>query len=36
MDNPFGVGKKTYAGIDLFLLWDPEKKHDEKTGRAKI
>jgi hypothetical protein len=32
MDNPFEVGKKTYADIDLFLLWDLEKKLDEKTG----
>ena len=31
MDNPFEVGKKTYADIDLFLLWDLEKKLDEKT-----
>jgi len=35
MDNPFEVGKKTYADIDLFLLWDLEKKLDEKTGHAK-
>ena len=35
MDNPFEVGKKTYADIDLFLLWDLEKKLDEKTGYAK-
>ncbi len=26
MDNPFEVGKNTYADIDLFLLWDLEKK----------
>lgn len=32
MDNPFEVGKNTYADIDLFLLWDLEKKFDEKTG----
>jgi len=32
MDNPFEVGKKTYADIDMFLLWDLEKKLDEKTG----
>jgi len=31
MDNPFEVGKKTYADIDLFLLWDLEKHLDEKT-----
>jgi hypothetical protein len=35
MDNPFEVGKKTYADIDLFLLWDLEKKLDEKTGYTK-
>jgi hypothetical protein len=35
MDNPFEVGKKTYADIDLFLLWDLEKKLDEKTGYGK-
>jgi len=35
MDNPFDVGKKTYADIDLFLLWDLEKKLDEKTGYSK-
>lgn len=32
MDNPFEVGKKTCADIDLFLLWDPGKKLDGKTG----
>ncbi len=32
MDNPFEVGKNTYADIDLFLLWDLEKKLNEKTG----
>ena len=32
MDNPFEVGMKTYADIDLFLLWDLEKKLNEKTG----
>jgi hypothetical protein len=32
MDNPFEVGKNSYADIDLFLLWDLEKKLDEKTG----
>jgi len=26
MDNPFEVGKGTYADIDLFLLWDLEKE----------
>jgi hypothetical protein len=35
MDNPFEVGKKTYADIDLFLLWDLEKKLNEKTGYTK-
>jgi hypothetical protein len=35
MDNPFEVGKNTYADIDLFLLWDLEKKLDEKTGNNK-
>jgi hypothetical protein len=35
MDNPFEVGKNTYADIDLFLLWDLEKKLDEKTGYGK-
>ena len=32
MDNPFEVGKKTYADIDMFLLWDLEKKLNVKTG----
>ncbi|OPY48038.1 MAG: hypothetical protein A4E42_00194 [Methanoregulaceae archaeon PtaU1.Bin222] len=32
MDNPFEVGKNSYADIDLFLLWDLEKKFNEKTG----
>jgi hypothetical protein len=31
MDNPFEVGKKTYADIDLFLLWDLEKNLNGKT-----
>jgi hypothetical protein len=35
MDNPFEVGHKTYADIDMFLLWDLEKKLDEKTGYKK-
>jgi hypothetical protein len=35
MDNPFEVGKKTYADIDLFLLWDLEKKMNDKTGYGK-
>jgi hypothetical protein len=35
MDNPFEVGKSTFADIDLFLLWDLEKKLDEKTGYKK-
>jgi hypothetical protein len=32
MDNPFEVGKNSFADIDLFLLWDLEKKLNEKTG----
>lgn len=32
MDNPFEVGKNSYADVDLFLLWDLEKKLDAKTG----
>ena len=32
MDNPFEVGQKTFADIDLFLLWDLEKKLDEMTA----
>jgi hypothetical protein len=35
MDNPFELGKKTYADVDMFLLWDLEKKLDEKTGFKK-
>jgi hypothetical protein len=35
MDNPFEVGKKTYADIDLFLLWDLEENLNEKTGHQK-
>jgi hypothetical protein len=35
MDNPFEVGKKTYADIDLFLLWDLERNINEKTGYGK-
>lgn len=35
MDNPFEVGQKSYADIDMFLLWDLEKKLDEKTGFQK-
>ena len=35
MDNSFDVGKKTYADIDLFLLWALEKKLDDKTGYGK-
>jgi hypothetical protein len=35
MDNPFEVGKNTYADIDLFLLCDLENKLDEKTGYGK-
>ena len=35
MDNPFEVGKNTYADIDLFLLWDLERTLDEKTGYEK-
>ena len=32
MDNPFEVGKATYADIDLFLLWDPDKEMEQKMG----
>jgi hypothetical protein len=35
MDNPFEVGKNTYADIDLFLLWDLERNLNEKTGYGK-
>lgn len=35
MDNPFEVGQKSYADIDMFLLWDLEKKLNEKTGYKK-
>jgi hypothetical protein len=35
MDNPFEVGKNSYADVDLFLLWDLEKKLDAKTGYEK-
>ena len=35
MDNPFEVGQKSYTDIDMFLLWDLEKKLDEKTGFQK-
>jgi hypothetical protein len=35
MDKPFEVGKNTYADIDLFLLWDLEKKLDAKKGCGK-
>jgi len=35
MDNPFEVGKKTYADIDMFLLWDLELKLNEKSGYNK-
>ncbi|MCX6698785.1 MAG: hypothetical protein NTV68_02475 [Methanomicrobiales archaeon] len=35
MDNPFEVGKKTYADIDMFLLWDLELKLNEKTNYKK-
>jgi hypothetical protein len=31
MDNPFEVGQKTFADIDLFLLWDLEKKLEKKV-----
>jgi hypothetical protein len=34
MDNPFEVGKATYADIDLFLLWDLEKEMEQKIGRT--
>jgi hypothetical protein len=32
MDNPFDVGKKTHADVDLFLLWDLETRPDQLTG----
>lgn len=32
MDNPFEVGQNSFADIDLFLLWDLEKKLREKTA----
>lgn len=32
MDNPFEVGRNSYADIDLFLLWDLERKLNDKTG----
>jgi hypothetical protein len=35
MDNPFEVGQGSHADIDLFLLWDLEKKLNEKTGQGK-
>ena len=35
MDNPFEIRKNTYADIDLFLLWDLERKFDKKTGYGK-
>jgi hypothetical protein len=35
MDNPFEVGKNSYADVDLFLLWDLERKLNEKTGNGK-
>jgi hypothetical protein len=35
MDNPFEVGQKSCADIDLFLLWDLEKKLTERTGKGK-
>ena len=35
MDNPFEVGQRSYADIDLFLLWDLEKKLNERTGYGK-
>lgn len=33
MDNPFEEGKKTFADIDLFLLWDLEKELRERIIR---
>jgi hypothetical protein len=30
MDNPFEVGKNTFADVDLFLLWDLEKTIDQR------
>ena len=35
MDNPFEAGQKSYADIDMFLLWDLECKLDEQTGYKK-
>jgi hypothetical protein len=35
MDNPFEVGKKTHADVDLFLLWDLETQMNMKTGYDK-
>lgn len=32
MDNPFEVGKNSYADIDLFLLWDLERELLKKQG----
>lgn len=32
MDNPFEVGKKTCADVDLFLLWDLEQVLLKKLG----
>jgi hypothetical protein len=34
MDNPFEVGRKSHADIDLFLLWDLEKELNEKRGHT--
>lgn len=36
MDNPFEVGKKTFADIDLFLLWNLEKDLDDKVSPQEI
>lgn len=30
MDNPFEVGKNTFVDVDLFLLWDLEKKMNQQ------
>jgi hypothetical protein len=35
MDNPFEVGQKTFADVDLFLLWDLEKKLEKKVMSRK-
>jgi hypothetical protein len=34
MDNPFEVGRRSHADIDLFLLWDLEKETEQKMNRT--